>query len=264
MGLKKHPVIFPLILAMVLLSCGTGKTDRKTAGSPAKSEGKDAGNNAWVNHYNTNIDSLVSLYSPDAVVVSENGMVSSGREAIRESLAGLKRNTGRVKSARVIRRVQANETYDYEIGRFRAASGDYAYLAIYQQKDGRVKRELEFVAKADKALVTTDEITAARDLWMTFCNRHDAGALVRELYLENAVYYNHKPVITGAEAIAKEYRYMNNPAYRLALTPIISEAVNDSTVLEIGQCSGSYGGKYLLVWRKNKEGRWKILLDSNI
>ena len=62
----------------------------------------------------------------------------------------------------------------------------------------------------------------------------------------------------------KEYSYMNNKNYRLNLQPLIVKAVNASFAFEIGQCSGSYNGKYILIWKIDSDGSWKIFIDSNI
>ena len=93
-------------------------------------------------------------------------------------------------------------------------------------------------------------------------NQHNADQLVRQKYTANAIYYNHRPVLIGTKAISKEYSYMNNPKYSLNLTPIVLELVNERIAFEIGQCSGSYNGKYVLVWEKTKDG-WKVLFDAN-
>jgi ketosteroid isomerase-like protein len=40
--------------------------------------------------------------------------------------------------------------------------------------------------------------------------------------------------------------------------------VNDNLVYEIGQCKGTYKGKYILVWKKESDGVWRVFIDSNI
>jgi hypothetical protein len=57
---------------------------------------------------------------------------------------------------------------------------------------------------------------------------------------------------------------MEREQYHLTLTPIFIEPVSATMVYEIGQCSGSYGGKYILIWQREQDGKWRILLDSNI
>ena len=99
---------------------------------------------------------------------------------------------------------------------------------------------------------------------MALCNQHDAQQLVAQMYTANAMYYNHKPVVVGRKDITIEYDYMNQANYSLHLEPIIVETLTPALVFEIGQCSGSYGGKYMLIWEKQKDGSWQVLMDSNI
>ena len=92
---------------------------------------------------------------------------------------------------------------------------------------------------------------------------HNANNLVQEMYTENALYYNHKPIDIGVEQIAKTYSYMNRPQYKLHLEVLKVVPVNKHIVYEIGQCSGSYRGKYVIIWQKTSKG-WQVLLDTNI
>ena len=98
---------------------------------------------------------------------------------------------------------------------------------------------------------------------MALCNAHDAHTLVSAMYTPDAIYYNHSGVVRGTEDIARTYSYMNRTSYQLTLTPLAVEVVSGKVALEIGQCSGSYNGKYVIVWVKTGEG-WQVLLDSNV
>ena len=84
------------------------------------------------------------------------------------------------------------------------------------------------------------------------------------MYSENTLYYNHKPLVVGRELLIEEYSYMNRENYQLTLNPIVVDQVNDKLVFEIGQCKGSYGGKYIIIWRKEESGKWEVFIDSNI
>ena len=99
---------------------------------------------------------------------------------------------------------------------------------------------------------------------MKLCNQHDARNLVTEMYSEATIYYHRGRIINDQNALSEAYSYMNSPNYQLRLDPIVIEKVTDTVVFEIGQCSGSYGGKYILVWSRDKQGEWKIALDSNL
>lgn len=167
-----------------------------------------------------------------------------------------------------LHRVLANEErgYFYEIGHFANAKQEgFKHLLILKQEGDTLLREMEFIAPASTvdsaALQVFDQRRAE---WMELCNAHNAEKLVKSLYTPNALYYNHKPLIIGHEAIIKDYQYMNRENYSLQLSPIHIELVNDRMAYEIGQCSGSYGGKYLFVWYKNGKGNWSVMMDSNI
>ena len=126
-------------------------------------------------------------------------------------------------------------------------------------------RELEFTAKNDTAALNFNEgIAERRALWIRLCNEHNAEKLVTQLYSENALYFNHKPLVKGTDDLVKEYGYMNYPDYSLTLDPLAVETVADDLIFEIGQCSGSYQGKYILIWKKEPDGIWRIFFDSNV
>ncbi|NNL32435.1 MAG: nuclear transport factor 2 family protein, partial [Flavobacteriaceae bacterium] len=127
-----------------------------------------------------------------------------------------------------------------------------------------ILRELEFLAEASLTDVNIEDINTARAAWMSNCNANDANALIENVYSENTLYYNRGRLLMGRSDLITEYQYMNNPSYKLTLNPLHVEVVNDSIVFEIGQCKGSYNGKYMLVWKKNKAGKWQVLFDSNI
>lgn len=137
-------------------------------------------------------------------------------------------------------------------------------LTIWQSfDDGQVRKVLEYVADHKEVDLYID-LDDLRDQWMQICSKHNPDSLVRTMYSDNTLYYNHKPLVRGQEALIEEYAYMANKNYQLQLTPEYVEQVNANTIYEIGQCSKSYNGKYILVWKKNDQDEWKIFLDSNI
>jgi ketosteroid isomerase-like protein len=116
--------------------------------------------------------------------------------------------------------------------------------------------------KTDPENQLTD-IDRARKEWMKWCNSHQAGELVKNLYTKDAYYYNRGRLLKGTESITEEYAYMNSPSYSLTLTPKHVELVNSEIAFEIGKCSGSYPNPYMLLWKRQDDGNWKILMDSN-
>lgn len=238
------------------------QTNGTPAGTDALPETKE--HQQWAQAMNTEPLDIASLYYPEGIKVDADGQVFRGSDTIETAL----QNFGQViDSVYTIKTVAVGNTgrYEYEIGGFITSEGKpYRHLLV-MRKDGEKKvRELEFIAAVVHTTTTTDALDTFRDQWITRCNAHDAYGLVSKSYTPNAIYYNNKSVIIGTDAIAEKYAYMNRESYNLQLTPISVEMVSDSLALEIGQCSGSYGGKYVLVWQKNEAGEWQVLLDSNV
>ena len=141
-----------------------------------------------------------------------------------------------------------------------------AELDIYQTKDSISQAQIskmQFIAEVQTNVYDITGIEAARKKWMELCNAHDPTQLVAQVYMEDAFYFNHKPPIRGTQAITEEYQYMASPDYNLTLMPLYLMPVQADLAYEIGQCVGSYGGKYAIIWKKVASGEWKVLLDSN-
>ncbi|WP_235295013.1 Cif family virulence factor [Portibacter lacus] len=145
---------------------------------------------------------------------------------------------------------------------------DYVGLSDQRYKGLIIKDStqvlLEWIEINNDTLQDLDPIDLKRKEWIRTCNQHNAEELVRNFYASDALYYNHKPLIQGTDAIIAEYSYMNNPNYSLNLVPLIVEAVNHNVVFEIGRCEGSYHGKYILIWEKNKNDSWLVKFDANL
>ena len=207
---------------------------------------------------------LKELYHQNAVHVNEWGEIINGAEII--SSYWVNRGLSTTSSTEIF---QTNAVYRdnivYSIGNFTTnKETEYVHLLVEETSDSDRVRKLEFVSIKEAADIDLSIIDQRRNEWIEYCNAHNAEALVQNLYTENAVYYNHRPVITGRAALTQAYQYMNSPRYSLNLTPHHVEIVNDSIIYEIGQYDGSYNGKYILVWQKDAEGTWSILMDSNI
>ncbi len=219
-------------------------------------------NQKWMEAINEkDLIALEKLYVKDVYGLSLNGIDFSDRDSL---LRIVKKNDFVVKEVQTIQRVKANQTYDYEIGSFKNANGGLMkYVLIWDTSQDSHQRVLEFIDFADTTTVDLKEIDHQRAAWITHCNAHNAENLINTMYTEDTMYYNHRPMVVGRENLIPIYSYMNNPNYQLTLHPIIVEPVSKNLVYEIGQCKGSYNGKYILIWKKTDQG-WQVLFDANI
>lgn len=259
-------LIFVMFSLAAMLSACQSNPQAKTEGSSAASQPEKKDKlAAWSSLINGDVGDLNQVYIEEPVLMNTTGPITVPPLVY---LQDLQRQYGKITNIYTTERVLAREErgYHYEIGGFTTASQQaFKHLLILKQQGDTLRRELEFIAKStpvDTSILTT--IDQRRAEWMALCNAHNAAQLVKNLYRTDAMYYNHKPLLIGHVAIAQDYGYMNREQYSLKLTPIIVEPVNDQLVYEIGQCSGSYGGKYMLIWKKDAAGQWSLLMDSNI
>ncbi len=223
----------------------------------------DEMNHLWKTSINEN-NSLNELYESIAVKANEEGVTVNGISDITSIWSADEIEINSIYSTFQITADSRNR-YIYSIGGFNNSEGEsFKHLLIWTTKDDAPKRELEFVAPSTLDIEMDPILDERRTEWMEYCNGKDVEGLVSNLYADNAIYYNHRPVLIGREALIREYQYMSNPNYSLTLSPLHVEMVTESLAYEIGQCEGSYNGKYMLIWQKNEAGEWRILLDSNI
>lgn len=202
-------------------------------------------------------------YARNAISINDTGEIVEGDSAINEiNLATEIADRAYKPDFSVV--ANRDSSYYYEIGSFYSRGLVYGYVQVLGVVGQERQLELEFYAKRSDVSPALVEIDRRREEWIQLCNAHNAAALINELYSENTMYYNHKPLVVGRPGLIQDYQYMNRESYSLKLTPLKTQQVNENIVLEIGQCSGSYGGKYIIVWKKSSSGKWEVFLDSNI
>ena len=266
-SVEKYTTMYLAMAIFLVFGFNVRKTASNSQSFPNRSE-KDSlqiadAHQKWMHLLNSNVDALGELYLEDALKINGAGEVLEGALAIVENYRSQAFYIDSISTSQKYTAL-LDSTVSYEIGRFWTPDQTFYHLIIWRKNNGILKRELEFITPIGPKENAQDEITVSRKEWMALCNAQDAEKLVSESYTENALYYNHKPLVIGRDAIAVEYQYMNNPEYALKLNPLIVEPVNATLAFEIGQCSGSYPGNYIIVWQKGEDGRWRVLLDSNI
>lgn len=222
-----------------------------------------AENSSWLT---ASGDRLAEHYWPAAISILADGQALLGPKAISHHWDEQFKDRSR-QNLQLIELVTAGGSaqYRYELATFETDDQQvFAQLVVWNLHDGPAQRELEFIAAYDNPGTDLSEIDAARELWMQHCNDHRVDLLINEVYSPNTLYYNHKPLLQGRAELINEYNYMANERYQLSLSPIHTELVRQDLAIEIGQCSGSYGGRYIIVWQKQPDGRWMVFLDSNV
>ena len=216
-------------------------------------------NENWQQNFNNDLAALKSNYVTNPQFFKDDKLNYN----FEDYLQNLKDNWKAVNSIKSLFKIDASKTISYEIGSFKTAKNDEIFhIIIWNKSTGQEKRELEYFENKTIVEIDSTGLNSARNKWIKLCNQHLPNALIEQCYLPNANYYNDKPMVIGTKLISKEYSYMKKPNYKLNLKPIHIEYVNDQTIFEVGHCEGSYQGKYLIVWKKEKD--WKVFLDSNI
>ena len=159
--------------------------------------------------------------------------------------------------------IQVNDRLDYEIGELTSEAVTFSVVLVRSKSANTSQIELAVVYKKETATEDLAALDSARDQWMELCNSHQVAALVATLYHKEAYYFNRGRLLIGTESLTNEYSYMSSPNYSLQLTPQQVSFVSDTMAYELGRCSGSYPLPYLIVWQKQADNSWKILLDSN-
>lgn len=270
MSIYKNSLVL-LFLCILFLACKKKDKSPESYSAPKEEVNSDSipSNNEylyhskWKSEVNRNSSSISDLYAENAVKILEDGTIIEGNEAIEKHYLD---HPVAIKTVKIDTFIEArkNRGLSYELGSYNIAANDFKQIIIWQSRDSTRKRVFEYTARIMDATDEMDDINKRRDQWISLCNQNNAANLINEMYSKNTLYYNHKPLIKGREALIREYGYMNREEYKLKLTPIINDQVNDKLVFEIGQCSGSYGGKYIIVWRKEDNGKWEVFIDSNI
>lgn len=200
-------------------------------------------------------------FTDKAVLVLPDASYIQGKDKVLEHF---KIGPMPIEDSKEIFKTAAHRFYDYGMNSFTSNGVNYKEIVITTQGDDQ-KRDFVFQSESSSAQLDKEGLDKAREKWVALCNANDSKLLIDQLYHDPTVYYNSgRSPITDKEALAREYSYMNNPKYELFLTPIHTEPVTQDLAYEIGQCSGSYPGKYIIIWKKHPKFGWQVLVDSNI
>jgi len=141
---------------------------------------------------------------------------------------------------------------------------NYNILRAWRQVKGEEKIELEILLTREAFEDTAyQEIDTKRELWQKLSNKHKPETLVNRTYAPESYYVNGGRVVQGWGPIVESYAYMNQPNWKISLTPKKVVQVDEATILEIGTYTSNGQGNYVLLWKKFPDLGWRIMLDFN-
>jgi len=264
-----------LFLSILLLTIFQSCKEKSTENSPIQTVNTSSeeslinkdienANSKWKDLLNLKSDSLSNLYAEHAIKIFEDGTTMVGRQPIVDFYHTVSYSVNSFHSDTILM-ANAKRGLEYEMSEYTDNSNTKCkQIVIWEGKDSERERVFEFAVEMDETGDNLSEIDNRRDQWIKLCNMNNAENLINEMYSQNTLYFNHKPLVTGRKSLIEEYAYMNRENYELTLSPIIVDQVNQNLVFEIGQCKGSYNGKYIIIWRKEASGKWEVFIDSNI
>lgn len=195
----------------------------------------------------------------DTALLYLDGETVKGRRLIAEALIGLDWASIEVTSHRMLN--HQNKRY-LEFSEISANGKKFYSVTGWYREMGVWKREMHIIAEKRDGMPNPEELNLARRNWVSFANKADVPALVRNLYATDTVYFSYGEIFRGQEALAEAYAYMGNDDYQVDLSFVTGGALGPDRAIEIGYYMANGGlGPYVLIWKQ--ENGWKIEMDAN-
>ncbi len=251
--------IIPCILSLIFTVFWMGSAAQETTLKKLQ--------DAWLSAFNGNTleRSILDVYVSNPVADYGDGF-SVGKMDVYLSLVNFRSEAGILTEAEQFGGTTDTRNNYLETGWMKGNENKtaYAYVTAWRNSGGNYNKEFEMVfAGAGKGKIPHEAIAEKRRQWETFSNNHDPGQLVSEVYTPNAVYVNNGEVTRGRTQIARRYDYMSSPSWKISLTALHLLRVSDELVIELGKYVSSGEGRYVLIWKKQKDGEWLAELDFN-
>lgn len=224
-------------------------------------------NKDWLQAYNTDPKAIRNSYRENAVLFFDRENYIKGNQAICQFYSKNRNQIEQVKSIHTTYRVRLSENPDmvYEIGyMITEKDARYDFIIIWSSEEGTWLRELEVITLYASNSSAQEGIDAVRRKWVALANEHSPERLSTEVYAEDFTYYNRNTIYQGYDKLCEAYSYMKEPDFQIDLKKEFSVVVQPDLVYEMGKWMNSdYSGSYIIIWKKQQNGEWKIAFDSN-
>ncbi|MCB0632128.1 MAG: hypothetical protein KDD15_20420, partial [Lewinella sp.] len=234
-------------------------------------EGITQQKNAWLENLNSGTGSanIGTFYLDKAGVFSLRNLLQNPEE-MYDDLLKIPYVLGKIGEPETFGVVQHSDDRYLEMGTFPVTSAEdgtfhFAYLTAWKMVDSVWLRELDVLESMNNEAPEVDlqEIDQARSIWQELSNARDHEQLVKNSYAPRGFYFNQGRSYRGTEAISEVYSYMSGENWQITLTGLSVMPVKDDLVFELGQYQSNGTGHYVILWQKQDDGNWQVLLDFN-
>ena len=261
----KFNIIVILFFVLFITDCARQKT---TSSFPIKIQKElDKTNKKFISIMRKNKNEIKNFYIENAILINNNGDCIIGNNQINDYYKNNLKELSSIKSIKTYVRVVA-EANVYEIGfYYTKIKSIYSYLTSLRKNGNNWYRELEVLSKntINNNTNFNKDIDIKRKMISDIINNeHNVKKLVEKVYENKAYYYSRGNLIQGREKIINSLTHMSNLNSIFNLKPETKIQINPDKAYEIGEWNlNQRTGKYILIWRKQSNDDWKIMLDSN-
>jgi hypothetical protein len=257
----RSPII--TVFTLLLLLTSTTITTAQTAKDFAKMRAK------WIYTVSKKVKKLPPLYLKQAMMVKPDENIF-GQDAIRMYVADHPREFKKYSSSESLQLFKHSDRKVLDVGYLNIEDDlknvvdRKLYVVAWRKIDDTWLRELDIILPSDNAQFGDDELADVRSTWVKYANGNDPAAMVSTLFLPDAVYLNNSQASTGHLAITGRLDFIKNPAFSINLKNEKFIKVDDSTAIDIGNwLTSEFVGYYLILWKVDEAGEWKISLYFN-
>lgn len=199
------------------------------------------------------------LFKPDDTTIRGNSAVA---DYFKKTFSG----KSKIVSHTLLYRKKA-EVNIYDIGYYRLKDNRKIFYFISWTKSGLGwRKEIEVLNEGELHVESAEkEINGRLERFCEIINStHNLRLLFDELYREKTYFYNKSRLYTGYDEMLIPYKSMKSEYYSIGLASEHLSMVGPGIAYHIGSFTvGDYPGIFVLIWKKDKEGTWRIVLDTN-
>ena len=223
----------------------------------------------WVHYVNKGSKRVEKLYVKQSLLYSQEKDVF-GKTAIKQHILQQKEFFSHIKSVESYKLFEHSERKVLDIGTIKISGTDTSvvdslhYVIAWRKVGNDWLREMDVFLPTAKTPADVKTLDSLRAEWIRYANMKISHALASALFTHSGLYLNNSELSKGQAAITKRFEFIKNPGFNINLKAEKILPVDDETVVDIGNwITTAYVGYYLIIWKKETNGDWKISLYFN-